>query len=319
MATTTTNMGLKAWDLGTDPYSHSDLAGNMAAIDVHDHTSGKGVQIPTAGIANNAVTSAKIADGTIVTADLADNSVTSAKIVDGAIATADIANGAITAAKIAAGTITADKLSSGVVLKGQVIAWYRVDPGVSLPASYEVCDGRAWSGVTNTLGPGDTNWTSGNMPDLRNKFILGAAISGTGSGTSTPPVIGGTGGSHTSDLSHTHTVASHTHTGPSHTHTGPSHSHTFASGKILHSRQTKTLVENTPTGDDSELQTAYLAGFNTGGGDAAATMDASGTGSTGAAGTGATGAASPATDSQLSATTDIRPAYVGLLYVMKVL
>jgi hypothetical protein len=41
-------------------------------------------------IANNAVTSAKIADGAVATADLAANAVTSAKIADGTIALADL-------------------------------------------------------------------------------------------------------------------------------------------------------------------------------------------------------------------------------------
>ncbi len=45
-------------------------------------------------IAPNAVTSAKIADGTIVTADLADSSVTTAKIADATVANADLATGA---------------------------------------------------------------------------------------------------------------------------------------------------------------------------------------------------------------------------------
>ncbi len=43
-------------------------------------------------MANNSVTSAKVADGTIVTADLGDNSVTSGKIVDGTITATDIGN-----------------------------------------------------------------------------------------------------------------------------------------------------------------------------------------------------------------------------------
>jgi hypothetical protein len=54
----------------------------------------------TATIANNAVTSAKIADGTIVEADLANGAVTSAKILDGTIATADLGNGIVTNAKL---------------------------------------------------------------------------------------------------------------------------------------------------------------------------------------------------------------------------
>lgn len=41
------------------------INGSLNAIDAHDHTSGKGVQIPTGGIADGAVTNAKLAAGTI--------------------------------------------------------------------------------------------------------------------------------------------------------------------------------------------------------------------------------------------------------------
>ncbi|MBX2914959.1 MAG: tail fiber domain-containing protein [Cyclobacteriaceae bacterium] len=61
---------------------------------------------PNPTIANNAITSAKVLDGTIVTADLADGSVNSVKILDGSIMTADVADGAITTTKILDGTIT---------------------------------------------------------------------------------------------------------------------------------------------------------------------------------------------------------------------
>lgn len=61
----------------------------------------------SASVSDNSITSAKIANGTIIAADLADGSVTSAKIADGTIATSDIANNAVTGAKIADETITA--------------------------------------------------------------------------------------------------------------------------------------------------------------------------------------------------------------------
>lgn len=48
---------------------------SLNAIDAHDHTSGKGVQVPTNGIVDGAVTTAK----------LASSSVTNAKIADGTI------------------------------------------------------------------------------------------------------------------------------------------------------------------------------------------------------------------------------------------
>jgi hypothetical protein len=100
-STTTANMSLLIPSTGDTDYGTSMLT-SLGLIDLHDHSSGKGIQIPAGGLASNSVTSAKIVDGTIVTADLADSSVTSAKIVDGTIATADIADGAITQAKRAA-------------------------------------------------------------------------------------------------------------------------------------------------------------------------------------------------------------------------
>lgn len=60
-------------------------------------------KIKTNSIANDAITSAKLATGGIATVDMADGSVTSLKILDGAIATADIADAAITPAKLSTG------------------------------------------------------------------------------------------------------------------------------------------------------------------------------------------------------------------------
>ncbi|MFM2090356.1 MAG: hypothetical protein RLZZ127_845 [Planctomycetota bacterium] len=73
------------------------LDGTIAAADLANGAA------TTAKIADRAVTSAKIADATIVAADLANGAVTSAKIADGAVTTADLANGSITTAKLAAG------------------------------------------------------------------------------------------------------------------------------------------------------------------------------------------------------------------------
>ncbi len=58
-----------------------------------------------ANIADNAVTSAKIASGAVATADLANDAVTSAKIVDYTITGNDIANSTLTGTKIENGSI----------------------------------------------------------------------------------------------------------------------------------------------------------------------------------------------------------------------
>jgi hypothetical protein len=92
MSTTTTNMGLTSWSSPSDLFDNNELADNWTAVDQHDHTTGKGVQIPTAGIATNAVTSGK----------LANNAVTTAKIAAGAVTNAQIATGTILASNLGA-------------------------------------------------------------------------------------------------------------------------------------------------------------------------------------------------------------------------
>lgn len=61
MATTSAKMGLRIWNLLTDLYDHAQLADNWAKLDYHDHSPGKGVQIPTEGIADAAITGPKLA------------------------------------------------------------------------------------------------------------------------------------------------------------------------------------------------------------------------------------------------------------------
>ena len=66
-------------------------------------------QIQTAGIADNAVNSAKIGVDVIVADDLANNSVTVAELANDAVTTAKIADASVTAAKLAAGAAVPDQ------------------------------------------------------------------------------------------------------------------------------------------------------------------------------------------------------------------
>ena len=334
MSVTLPNMGLVKWDLTSDPYSHSQLAANFQALDDHDHPAGKGKQIPTGGIADGAITSAKIADGTIATVDLADASVTLAKLS-----------------------------SDARIPLGIVVPWWRPAVSVAVPAGWVVPTGQTLIDNLSSLREHDFYPGVGGsiqLPNLSNKFILGAATAGTGTDPSSPPDIGASGGSNTVNLAHTHTVNAHTHGVNAHTHgidphthavsdhvhaistdTSSSAGHTFAGGNRIRSRQTKTLYVDTPTGTNDWLQTLYIENFNTGLGDAVANMDAvtghSHGGATGSVSGGtvytlgnvdglttqpsgavSTDAQAPGTNSQLSATTDNRPGFVGLLYIMKV-
>lgn len=58
---TSAKMGLRIWNLLEDPYDHEQLADNWAKVDAHDHSPGRGVLIPTEGIAPEAVSFSLIA------------------------------------------------------------------------------------------------------------------------------------------------------------------------------------------------------------------------------------------------------------------
>jgi hypothetical protein len=89
----TTGSALNRLAVGTNDYSL-----------LADSTAANGVawkQIPAAGIASNAVTTAKILDANVTAAKLATDSVQTAKIVDSAVTTAKIADANVTGAKLA--------------------------------------------------------------------------------------------------------------------------------------------------------------------------------------------------------------------------
>lgn len=82
MALTTAQMGLKSWNQTSDLFDHDQLADNWAKIDLHDHTLNKGVQIPTAGIVDGAVTAAKMAAVDVISsAQIVNGSITNSKFV----------------------------------------------------------------------------------------------------------------------------------------------------------------------------------------------------------------------------------------------
>jgi microcystin-dependent protein len=114
------------------------------------------------------------------------------------------------------GTSTSGKLESeagGFVVSGDGTgAWPYIMPpgailaygGASAPSGWLLCDGSAVSRTTyadlfaaigTAYGTGDGS-TTFNLPDLRQRFPLGKAASGTGS------TLGGTGGS----IDHSHTA-----------------------------------------------------------------------------------------------------------------
>lgn len=93
MASTSSNMQLKLWDLGTDHFSYTDLYNNFLKIDAHNHTGGtNGIQIPAGGLAVGSVVETNIATGAVTTTKIADNAVSTSNIASSAVTKAKTSN-----------------------------------------------------------------------------------------------------------------------------------------------------------------------------------------------------------------------------------
>lgn len=198
MAFTTPNMGLYSWDLSSDPYDHTQLAANFNALDSHNHTAGSGAIITTPAIQDLAITTGKLAGSSVTNAKIADDSVTKAKM---------------------------DR--AYVHPLGSIMPWWRPSSLSEIPTGWVVAKGQ-------TLTSSEHDFAGGGsiiLPDLRNKFLLGADTESTGTSTSAPPAISQTGGSHEKNISHSHTIDPHSHTIDPHYHTVNDHSHTVPSHK----------------------------------------------------------------------------------------
>jgi hypothetical protein len=231
----TPNMSLVVWDQPGDFFGHPQLAADFITIDEHDHSNGRGVQINTPGIAPSAITTALLADASVTQPKLGINAVGTTNIQDGAVTGSKIASGSITATDLQNNSITYQQLDVNVVPLGTVVTWYRSPGSANVPGgNWEICDGRLWSTISNTMGSGGLQLTTGNIPDMRGQFAQGADINGT-----VAPGIGTSGGAATVDLQHGHVVDEHYHGVPAHIH-GISadglHSHTFMGGLATWSR-----------------------------------------------------------------------------------
>ncbi len=102
---------------------------------------------------------------------------------------------------------------------GAGVLWY----SDTAPSSFLICDGTSLSRTTYAklfavLGTtyGSVDGSSFSLPDLRQKFPMGKAASGTGNS------LGATGG-----------AIDHAHTSPAHTHSVPAHYHGMGTGADL--------------------------------------------------------------------------------------
>jgi hypothetical protein len=169
-------MGLVKWDALSDSYDHTQLAGNFQAIDVHDHTEGKGVRIPSGGIEDEAIITALLDDASVTSAKLADHAVTVTKLDDGVAATL-----------------------------GDVKFWWRPNSSTEVPAGgWAIADGRSLAASEHDF-PGGGSIT---LPNLVERFARGAELASVGlaGGASTYNL------SHSHTVSaHSHTIEPHSH------------------------------------------------------------------------------------------------------------
>lgn len=335
----TGNMGLTIWDLLTDDFDYGQLEDNWIAVDVHDHSPGRGVPIGTAGIQNQAITQSKLGLQSVGQANIQNFAVGDPQIQEASITGDKIAPGSLTGSDLANGTVSWTQLDPTLFPLGYIGLWYRPPgSGASPGGVWEVMDGRSWSTINNIMGSGQTKLTTGVIPNMLGSFAMGTGLT-TGVG------IGNTGGASTIDLYHAHSVGLPAMSVPPHTHPIASdglHNHTFAGGFHMATRQNTIPPGRTlnligpnnsviPVSDftvfanglESGLEALLAAGEAlTGITTFPVEMDLNGyhdhTGNTGASATGATGTSVTTTDVELSATQSVVNPYVGLCYIMKV-
>lgn len=179
MAFTSSKMGLRVWNLVTDLYDHTQLADNMMKTDQHDHTPGRGVQVPTEGIADGAITNTKLAAGLIP--PNMETAFSSYKLIDERGAGV-ISNGNISAA----GNYVLQP--SGVTIGGSVVrsSLLYIDPADYQAGPRNPSFHTRFTLVTNAVAPGTnlnislwsvtiTNGASGFV----NTFAANSLVGGT--------------------------------------------------------------------------------------------------------------------------------------------
>jgi hypothetical protein len=268
------------------------------------------------------------------------NAFQGSRLVTGTVAGTALANLGVTGAKIATQTITRDKLDANVIPIGTIIQWWRPSNSHAIPTGWLECDGSSVIAANHEFTGGGTI----NIPDLRNKYVLGAnsatayntAGTATDANTGAPGVTAGgnssnsaggsstqsAGGSNTLNLNHRHSMPhdhnySHSHGTADHTHHAslPDHTHGFQAKSVAWDSGGGALygiAYSTSTGGVNWRAPSggTLIDFLTEGASATGTTSQS---------TSTTGAASNSnTDYQLNSPQDSRPRSFGLIYLIKV-
>jgi hypothetical protein len=117
-----TNMTFSGTSSGnTDTLVINSSGGSGITELTGDVTAGPGSGSQVATIANDAVTSAKILNGTIATADLADSLITEVKLLSNSVGTTALKSGSVTNLKLADGSVSGTKIAMGSDAQGDIL------------------------------------------------------------------------------------------------------------------------------------------------------------------------------------------------------
>ena len=238
------------------------------------------------------------------------------------------------------GTLAAEVLRQ-VTQVGQVIDWWRPNDTVPLPSGFDICDGHQVPAGSHDFPIAGAI----NVPDLRNRMILGAVPATAGEagagGTYKPyaqgadqadtaaaaPGVGGTGGSNAPKnfahghgvpgVSHQHLVYNHTH--PSGFYTGD---HAHSPGSLYTYQHNRVFAPSYGSGEAAAFAES-ISGMGGGAVDAVGNLGVYG--STGGQGDFWSGTPNVSLNTATNSTswtqdpgTDVRPRFYGLLKLMKV-
>lgn len=150
--------------------------------------------------------------GQVATAGIADDAVTAAKILAGAVGTSEIADANVTLAKLASA------VANALVPVGTIAAY----AGVTAPTGWLLCNGTSTTGYTSLAA-----LVGATTPDMRGRFPIGDNATLTLLGTGGSLTI-----AEANLPSHSHTFsatsgAMSANASPSHTVVDPGHIHTF--------------------------------------------------------------------------------------------
>lgn len=175
----TNNLGLRTWDRGEDPYVYQQLATNWELLDDHDHSPNRGLQIPEAGIKDEAVGSNKIKPFAVTETRLAAASVSVSKLANNSVATDKLQDYAVTNIKVADDAIQIRNLDSTIwdTVHGMSILSARPDA---------LNENKGWLWFVTDLNGGTLTRSDGNNWDKISRGIdepptgpAGGALSGT--------------------------------------------------------------------------------------------------------------------------------------------